>query len=67
MNPEKEEAFLQEAAQKAGEVTKDRPVKVLKIGNNQNCLCGSKKKYKYCCKTKYNKNSFDIRKELPIV
>jgi tetratricopeptide (TPR) repeat protein len=42
-----------EKAQKEIEDSKPKPIKVVKIGRNAPCSCGSNKKYKQCCgKTK---------------
>jgi len=54
-NPEKEKEFtkvlsdLQRTEPKSDYYRKPSPVKVVKIGRNEPCPCGSGKKYKKCC------------------
>jgi|19_taG_2_1085344.scaffolds.fasta_scaffold59482_2 uncharacterized protein YecA (UPF0149 family) len=52
--------------QKYGLKRKQVPVRMLKIGRNEECPCGSKLKYKKCHMLKYNKTNFDIRRETPL-
>ncbi len=48
-NLEREEVMHGEAVNPAGEEIKKKPKKVKTIGRNEECPCGSGKKYKHCC------------------
>ena len=42
-------AILDEIERKQNDFGKKKPTKVIKVGRNDPCPCGSGKKYKKCC------------------